>query len=164
MALKIVSRLVSRGVKNIIDHKISTTLILVLVIALIFVSTAKFSEPQGASASQKTSAAPASTEQYFKGQQNFDSGLIWDSLSPDLIQKAELSGVTKDDLQQQLDQAKDLGRQVEQIAYIGGYNLNDGKSMHFYVVTVRSSATDTAPDQVFYVFTLDNQGKILSIE
>ncbi|MBI2955307.1 MAG: hypothetical protein HYY30_13415 [Chloroflexi bacterium] len=154
----------TNAVKQIIDHKISTAVILVLVIALIVVSTARFSEPSGASASQKTGAAPSATEQYFKGQTDFDASLIWESLSDELIQRAELTGATQDDLQQQLDEARDLGREVENIVYIGGYNLDDGGSMQFYVVTVRGSESAMSSDQMFYVFTLDDTGKILSIE
>lgn len=163
MALKVIGRLIARGVKQIVNHKVSSTLILLLTITLIFVSTAKFSEPQGAQASPKMTP-PASTEQYFKGQVNFDSNPIWESLSPELVRRAELSGATREDLQQQLDEARQMGRQVQEIAYIGGYGLNDGKSMQFYVVTVRNSESDTALDQIFYVFTLDQEGKILSIE
>lgn len=164
MALKVMARLISGGVKYTLNHKVSSALILLLAIALIFVSTAKFSEPTGAQASQKASVAPQSTEQYFKGQANFDSRLIWESLSDDLISRAEASGATRNDLQQQLDQAKELGREVARVAYIGGYNTDDGNSMQFYVVSMRSSTSDEALDQIFYVFTLDPNGKILLIE
>lgn len=165
MALKVIARLVARGIKHIIDHKASSTLIILLTIALIFVSTAKFSEPQGAQASQVSqAAAPATTEQYFKGQMNFNSAQIWETLSPELIRRAEASGATQQDLQDQLDRAREMGRRVKDVVYIGGYNLENGNSMQFYVVTVSDSATDDTVDQIFYVFTLDKDGKILSIE
>ncbi|MDA8187517.1 MAG: hypothetical protein M0T85_05190 [Dehalococcoidales bacterium] len=164
MILKVIARLIGRGVKQIADHKVSSALILLLLVALVFVSTARFSGPSGVQASQKTGVAPTSTEQYFKGQTNFDSNLIWQSLSPSLIERAQMSGATVEALQEQLDEAKQLGRSYEDIAYIGGYNLNNGKTMQFYVVTVRRSPTDSNPDQIFYVFTLDESGKIMNIE
>lgn len=163
MALRIVARMIARGIKHALDHKVSSALILLLVIALIFVSTARTSQPSGALASQTASVAPISTENYFEGQSTFDSNLIWQSLSDELISRAEMNGATKDELQAQLDQAKELGRVVDTVSYIGGYNMEDGQSMQFYVAAVRSS-TDTPPDYIFYVFTLGLDGKIVSIE
>jgi hypothetical protein len=160
--------MIARGIKHTAEHKVSTALILLLVIALVIVSTARISIPSGASASQPevqpiVNAAPNSTEDYFRGQSTFDSALIWDSLSPELISRAEMSGASRDDLQMQLDQARELGRSVETISYIGAYNMDDGTSMQFYVATVRSSDV-MPPDHIFYVFTLDPDGKIESIE
>ncbi len=164
MALKVVARMIARSIKYTLDHKVSSVLILLLVIALIFVSTARFSTPNNAMASQKIGVAPATTEQYFKGQSNYDSNMIWSVLSDDLKTRAAMSGATQDDLQAQLDDAKSSGRQVDQINYIGSYSMQDGKSMQFYVATVRRSGSDTSSDPIFYVFTLDTDGKILNIE
>lgn len=162
--LKAILRLVSRGVRQIAMHKVSSAIVALLLIALIFVSTAKVSEPGPAQAKAKNASQPIATENYFKGQQSFDSQLIWSSLSPELIGRAEMSGATINDLQQQLDSARELGRTLEQVSYIGGYDLRDGGSMQFYVATVKSGDSLEDVDEIFYVFTLDKDGKIVSIE
>ncbi len=171
MALKVAARMIARSVKYTLDHKVSSVLILLMVIVLIFSNAWRVTSPNAAQASQtnsvmtqNTGAAPATTEEYFQGQATYNSNMIWAVLSDDLKARAEANGATQSDLQAQLDDAKSTGRQVDQINYIGNYNMQDGKSMQFYVATVKQSPTDTAPNAIFYVFTLDTDGKILDIQ
>jgi hypothetical protein len=166
-----VARMIARSIKYTLDHKVSSVLILLMVIALIFTNAWRVSPPNAAQAAQnnvvagKTAgAAPATTERYFQGQANYDSNMIWSVLSDDLKARAEANGSTQNDLQSQLDDAKAAGRQVDQINYIGNYDMQNGQSMQFYVATVSQSPTDPAPSPIFYVFTLDTDGKILDIQ
>ncbi|MBI4319816.1 MAG: hypothetical protein HY675_15105 [Chloroflexi bacterium] len=163
MGLKNAARLVLRGIEELWEHRLSTAIIMILLIALIFVSTVRFAEPSIAQASVKTLSPPPATEQYFKGQATYDSTLIWESLSRELIGRAAQSGATIDDLQAQLDQSRGMGRTFDRIDYVGSYGLPDGRSMQFYVVSTRRSPVAEV-DQTFYVFTLDQTGKILSVE
>jgi hypothetical protein len=163
--IQTVLRLLRSGVREIYIHKISSATIALLLIALAFVGTDRFVVPDTAHVrGHSTNDQPAATVNYFKGQQDFDSELIWSSLSPELISEAEAAGATVQDLQDQLDQARELGRTLEQVAYIGSYDLHDGGSMHFYVATVKSTVLSSDVEEIFYVFTLDQQGKITSIE
>lgn len=171
LALKIAARMIARSIRYTLDHKVSSIMILLMVIVLIFSNSWRFSSPNVAQAaqnsssiSQKPGSAPSTTEQYFQGQATYDSTMIWGVLSDDLKARAEANGATRNDLQAQLDDAKATGRMVDQINYIGNYSMQDGKSMQFYVATVKQSPNDTAPNAIFYVFTLDTDGKILDIQ
>lgn len=164
IVVKVLLRMVARGAEQIYAHKVSSAIVALLVIALAFVSTAKFSEPGPAQASFKAGAQPAATANYFKGQETFNSDLIWSGLSQELIDQAAIAGATKQDLQDQLDSARDSGRFLQEVSYIGGHELRKGGSMQFYVATIRSDGLSSEVDEIFYVFTLDNQGKIVSIE
>ncbi len=164
MFFRILLRLVARGLQQLAAHPVSSAVVALLLIALAFVSMANFSEPGPAQATARTSGQPAATVSYFQGQKNFDSGLIWSALSPDLVNQAEQAGASQQDLQDQLNQARDLGRELQGVEYIGGHELQKGGSMQFYVATVRSGDISTDADEIFYVFTLDQNGKIVKIE
>ncbi len=166
MGLKIAARLMVRVIGQLWEHKLSSAIIIILVIAMTFVGTARFSEPTSAlaTASSARMSPPQATEQYFQGQLRFDSGLIWDALSPELIGKAQTSGATLQDLQAQLDEAREVGRSITQVDYVGGHPMREGRTMQFYVAAVQRSATTADSEEIFYVFTLDHNGKIQSIE
>ncbi|MCL5961295.1 MAG: hypothetical protein M1358_18635 [Chloroflexi bacterium] len=164
VVFKVLLRLIIRGGQQIASHKVSSAIVALLLIALVFVSTAKFSQPGAAQASVGSVTQPSATANYFMGQRNFDSSLIWSSLSTDLISQAEGSGATQQDLQDQLDQARELGRGLQGVSYIGGHALQNGGSMHFYVATVSTGGVSSEADEIFYVFTLDKDGKIEKIE
>lgn len=154
-----------RGARQVSMHKVSSAIVALLLLVLAFMISERLVAPDSVQASGRgANIQPTSTMSYFKGQQDFDSQLIWTSLSPELISQAEAAGATIDDLQDQLDEARELGRTLEQVAYIGGYDLRGGGSMQFYVATVKSTSLSEEVEEIFYVFTLDEEGKISKIE
>src|SRR5579864_1969376 len=111
----------------------------------------------------KSQSAPSSTENYLKGNQNYDADLVWNSLDSDAQSRLTAQGGSRDDLQQQMDAAKQKGVQIAETSYIGGKSLPDGTSMQFYLVGIREQA-GAAIDYQPYMFTLDRDGKIPKVQ
>jgi hypothetical protein len=111
-----------------------------------------------------TSAPAPSVDQYIKGMTTFDANLMWNALDPTAIQAMESQGGSLQTLQDRLNQAKQNGATYDSVAFIGGYPLQNGDRYLFYVVSRRGFAGPGVPDQVFFVFTVGQNGKILKIE
>ncbi len=88
---------------------------------------------------------------------------MWNSLDADAQSRLTSQGGSKDDLQQQMDAAKQRGVQIAEMSYIGGKSLPDGTSMQFYLVGVRQQ-TGASVDYQPYMFTLDHDGKIAKVQ
>ena len=89
-----------------------------------------------------SSAAVPSVDSYIKGLTQFDAGLMWGSLSDEALQKG-------------LDDAKQSGARYESVTKIGQYPLQDGQTYLFYVLARRGFAGPDQVDQVYFVFTVD---------
>jgi len=116
-----------------------------------------------------TQAAPAASpppavDQYIKGMTTFDARLMWDALDPTAVQAMVTQGGSQQALQQRLDDAKQSGAHYDNVTFIGGYPLQNGQRYLFYVVTRRGFAAPGQSDQVFFVFTVGQTGKIVKIE
>jgi hypothetical protein len=109
------------------------------------------------------SSAPAATEDYLRGNQVYDARLMWNSLSSDAQQQLTGQGGSLDDLQREMQAAKDRGTKLEEISYIGGKSLPDGTSVEFYLVGVRDQP-QASIDYEPYMFTLDRSGKISKVQ
>jgi len=114
-------------------------------------------------------AAPAVTpvpavDQYIKGMTTFNAQLMWDSLDTGAIQSMTSQGGSEQSLQQRLDDAKQNGAHYEGVVFVGGYPLTNGDRYLFYVVSRRGFAGPNVFDQVFFVFTVGPNGKIVRIE
>jgi len=110
-----------------------------------------------------TGAAPPATEEYLRGNRDYDASLMWESLSDDARQRLTGQGGSSDDLQRQMQAAKDRGTKLEEISYIGGKALPDGRSVEFYLVGIRPQAKADIDYQP-YTFTLDRDGKITRVQ
>jgi hypothetical protein len=111
----------------------------------------------------RSQSAPLATESYLRGNQNYDANLVWNSLDSDAQSRLGASGGSRDDLQQQMDAAKQRGVQIAETSYIGGKSLPDGTSMQFYLVGIRQQ-TSASVDYQPYMFTLDRDGKIAKVQ
>ncbi len=109
-------------------------------------------------------APPAAVQNYIKGMETFDAKLMWNSLSADAINQIQSKVGTVDAYQQALDQMKQSGARYEDVSYVGGYPLKNGARYFFFVMTRRGFAGPNVDDQVFYVFTVGPDGKIVSID
>jgi hypothetical protein len=107
--------------------------------------------------------APEATENFLKGQQNFNAELVWNSYSDEGLDRLRARGVTPQVYVRQFELAKQAGVRLENFNYVGGYSLPDGSSLQFYVVASRGP---TRPDveYVTYIFTLDRSGKISKVQ
>jgi hypothetical protein len=109
-------------------------------------------------------APPPSVDEYIKGMTTFDARLMWDALDPRAVQAMTTQGGSQQALQQRLDDAKQSGAHYDDVTFIGGYPLKTGDRYFFYVVSRRGFAAPGQADQVFFVFTVGQTGKIVKIE
>jgi hypothetical protein len=135
---------------------------IVVVVALIVVAPMYVGVIPGL-ASLRGQSAPLSTEDYLRGNRDYNADLVWNSLDNDAQSKLTAGGGSRDTLQQQMDTAKQKGVQLAEMSYIGGKSLPDGTSMQFYLVGIRQQA-GSGIDYQPYMFTLDRDGKIAKVQ
>ena len=87
---------------------------------------------------------------------------MWASLNGDAQSRLRDQGGSPEDLQRQMDSAKQHGMRLEEVSYVGGKSLPDGTSMQFYLVGIRQQ-TKSDIDYQPYMFTLDRDGKIAKV-
>lgn len=107
--------------------------------------------------------APMSTEDYMRGNRDYNADLMWSSLSSDAQSRLRGQGGSPEDLQRQMDSAKQRGMKLEEISYVGSRSLPDGTSVQFYLVGIRQQSRSDIDYQP-YMFTLDRDGKIAKVQ
>ena len=100
--------------------------------------------------------SPQAPVLYFRAQQNGDASAMWSLLADSVKQ-----GGSVQQLQTKLDQMRPSMGVIKTISYVGGAKEIDGNSVYLYLITVDQGG-QTA--QTTYLFTLDQQGKILRVE
>ncbi len=123
-------------------------------------SAAPTQERVSVPASERLDPAPV-VEHYLKAQSNFDATGMWDAISDDLKQQLARSNTTVQELQAQLDSARQSGRRYSQATYVGGATLEDGARAYFYVLTVD---TTEGTMHVPYTYVVGSDEKIASIQ
>ena len=136
--------------------------VLVLVVAAVVVAPTFLSSIPGL-ANLRGSSAPNATEDYIKGNRDYNADLVWNSLDNDAQSRITSQGGSRESLQQQMEAARQKGVQLAETSYIGGKSLPDGTSMQFYLVGIRQQ-TGSSIDYQPYMFTLDRDGKIAKIQ
>jgi hypothetical protein len=183
MAWKVVRRILAVFIRVFIWHPVVGLVVVLLALGAIGYEMGGLNTPEAlagrgsASASiQSSVAAPvtvqsASTtapapavDEYIKGMTTFDAKLMWDALDQQAIQAMTSQGGSEDALQQRLNDAKQNGAHYQDVTFIGGYPLKNGDRYLFYVVTRQGFSGPGATDQVFFVFTVGQNGKIVKIE
>jgi hypothetical protein len=106
---------------------------------------------------------PQATGDYLRGNRDYNADLVWQSLSSDAQQRLSGQGGSEEDLQRQMEAARQRGFKLEDYSYIGGKSLPDGTSMQFYLVSVRQQQRPDLDYQP-YMFTLDRDGKIAKVQ
>ena len=109
------------------------------------------------------SSPPTATEEYLRGNRDYNADLVWSSLSNDAQNRVRNQGGSLEGLQQQMEAARQQGIHVEDVSYVGGKSLPDGSSMQFYLVGVRQQSRSDLDYQP-YMFTLDRDGKIAKVQ
>jgi hypothetical protein len=154
-----------RAVRYFVLHPASLVGILaaiVIVVAAIVAAPLYIGSIPGLAA-LRSQTAPASTEDYLRGNRDYNADLVWNSLDGDAQSRLSAQGGSRDGLQQQMDAAKQRGVQVAEMSYIGGKSLPDGTSMQFYLVGIRQQSGATVDYQP-YMFTVDRDGKIAKVQ
>ena len=100
-------------------------------------------------------------EQYLKAQSSFDAKGMWEVISDELKQQLATSNTSLNDLQSELDSARQSGRRYGQAVYVGGVPLDQNDNAYFYVLTVD---TPNGTMHVPYTYVVGSDGKINSIQ
>lgn len=127
-------------------------------------ATSPIATPITAVQAAPATTPPASVDEYINGMTSFDAQKMWDALDPQAVQAMQSQGGSEQQLQQRLTDAKQKGASYEGVVFVGGYPLQNGDRFLFYVVSRRGFAGAGVADQVFFVFTVGPNGKILRIE
>lgn len=135
---------------------------LVIIIALIAAIPLLMPSLPGLS-NLRPQSAPPSTEDYLRGNRDYNADLVWRSLNGDAQTRLTDGGGSLNDLQTQMETAKTKGVKLEEVSYIGGKSLPDGTSMQFYLVGIRQQPRSDIDYQP-YMFTLDRDGKIAKVQ
>jgi hypothetical protein len=106
---------------------------------------------------------PSATEDYLRGNRDYNADLVWSSLSGDAQNRLRNQGGSLETLQQQMEAARQQGIRLEEASYVGGKSLPDGTSMQFYLVGIRQQSRSDIDYQP-YMFTLDRDGKIAKVQ
>lgn len=104
---------------------------------------------------------PAVVESYLKAQANFDARGMWQAISDELKQSMNATDVSPQQLQTELDGARQQGRRYLMATYVGGVPMSEGRNVYFYVLTVSTPRGDT---DVPYIYVVGTDGKIVSIQ
>ncbi len=107
--------------------------------------------------------APSATENYLRGNRDYNADLVWNSLDIDAQSRLKDQGGSLDDLQKQMESARSQGVKLEEVSYIGGKAQSDGTSIQFYLVGTRQPPRSDIDYQP-YMFTLDRDGKIAKVQ
>jgi hypothetical protein len=154
-----------RGIRYCVLHPAALIVplaIVVILVAAVIAAPLYIGSVPGL-ASLRTQSAPAATEDYLRGNQTYNADLVWNSLDSDAQSHLSQQGASRDDLQQQMDAAKQRGVQIAETSYIGSKALPDGTTTQFYLVGVRQQAGSNVDYQP-YMFTLDSDGKIAKVQ
>jgi hypothetical protein len=154
-----------RGVRYFVLHPaalVASLAVIVLVVAAVVTLPLYVGSIPGLNTLRPPSA-PTSTEDYLRGNRDYNADLVWNSLDSDAQTRLSSQGGSRDDLQAQMDAAKQKGVQIAETSYIGGKSLPDGTSMQFYLVGIRQP-TGANIDYQPYMFTLDRDGKIAKVQ
>jgi hypothetical protein len=108
-------------------------------------------------------SAPGSTEDYLRGNRDYNADMVWSSLNTDARSRLQSRGGSLEDLQRQMEAARQQGIKLEEISYIGSKSFADGTSIQFYLVGIRQQARSDIDYQP-YMFTLDRDGKIAKVQ
>ena len=100
-----------RGVRYFVLHPatlVATLAVIVLLVAAVVTLPMYVGSIPGLNTLRPPSA-PTATEDYLRGNRDYNADLVWNSLDTDAQSRLSSQGGSRDDLQQQMDAAKQRG-------------------------------------------------------
>jgi hypothetical protein len=97
-------------------------------------------------ANLRGNTAPPATENYLRGNRDYNADLVWNSLDNDAQSHLKDQGGSLDDLQKQMEAARSQGVKLEEVSYIGGKAQPTGRAFSFI-----SSASGNRPDPILII-------------
>ena len=116
---RILSRMLHRLIRGTVEHPIRFVIVLVALFGAAALMIFQAGLPAmslalpTAQSFRVGNSAPASTENYMKGTETFNADLVWNALSDDAQNRYRSRGGSMQQLQQQMDQARQAGAQLE---------------------------------------------------
>jgi hypothetical protein len=104
-----------------------------------------------------------SVEEYLDAMGDFDAQRMWDAYADGVRNEMASRGMSADGLQSGLDQARRNGATIDGHRSLGSYPLRDGRRYVFYIVRRSGFPPDGAPEELYFIFTVDRSGKILNV-
>lgn len=108
-------------------------------------------------------ASEDGVEQYIDGMTDFDAQTMWDAYAEEARSRMADQGASVDQLQQGMDQARARGARIDSARSLGSYPLRDGRRYVFYIVRRSGFPPNGGAEELYFVFTVDPQGKILNV-
>jgi hypothetical protein len=102
-------------------------------------------------------------EEYVTGLREFDAQRMWATYNEQIRGELSSRGRSAAELQRGLSEAQAHGARIEQAVRIGNYPLRDGRRYVFYVITRSGFPPNGGTEELYFVFTVDPAGKILSV-
>jgi hypothetical protein len=102
-------------------------------------------------------------EEYVAGLREFDAQRVWATYNEQVRSELTSRGRSPAELQRGLSEAQAEGARIEKAVRIGNYPLRDGRRYVFYVITRSGFPPDGGTEEIYFVFTVDPTGKILSV-
>ena len=166
LAFEIFKRLLARFVRLIVYHPVSSGITSFLLAALIITNVFPIElvhHPAASAENGVLSPAPA-VQQYMDGlTQSFDAQKVWQSLSGDLQNAFLATGRNPVIIQRELNATKAITR-YQSVYYVGGTQLDDGRTVYSYYVEAAPKDGASPPDFETYTFIVDQDGKIDAIK
>jgi|GEM_PF-4488160 hypothetical protein len=166
LALEIFKRLLTRFLRLIVCHPVSSGMTSILLAALIISNVYPISlvrQPTAGTGSSTLSPAPA-VQQYMDGlTQSFDAQKVWQSLSGDLQNAFLATGRNPVIIQRELNATRAITK-YQAVYYVGGTQLDDGRRVYSYYVEAAPKDGASPPDVETYTFIVDQDGKIDGIK
>ena len=166
LSARVFKRLLVRGIRFLAQHKTSSSLTFLLTIALLLSLIGHLAEqPSSSTYTSADSKYPSPfVEEYLKGHADFNAKRVWNAMSQAAQRSALERGESIDTLQKQLTEIRNKGTRFEDAVFVGGYPLQDGHHLYFYVVSARNISKAGELQQIPFVFTVDRDGKISKVE
>jgi hypothetical protein len=166
LGFEIFKRLLARLVRVVVYHPVSSGISSFLLAALIFTNVFPISPVRHPVTTSNTGSlvpAPA-VQQYMDGlTHSFDAQKVWGSLSSDLQNAFLATGRSPVIIQRELNAMK-MTTKYQAVYYVGGTQLDDGRSVYSYYVELVPKDGATPAKSETYTFVVDRDGKIDSIK
>lgn len=105
----------------------------------------------------------AYVEEYVAAMEAFDAERMWATYNDDVRRELSSRGRSAAELQRGIESARAAGAKIDAAIRIGNYPLRDGRRYVFYIIRRSGFPPDGGPEEVYFIFTVDPNGKLLSV-
>jgi hypothetical protein len=153
--------LIFRGIKR---YPLPALIVLIVVIGSLFFLSSLAASLTGGGSVTSAQGRPLAIETYLTGQKDFNAALMWEAMGDEIKSSAQ-AGNVQTAFKQRADKEKADGVRYTNHRYVGGTALDDGRSVHLYIVSlIHPASGSTQEQQLPFTFTLNRSGKIINLD